>query len=55
MAAHPKRRHGSGEWITRWLADNSDVRSVSDALAFLACGACVVALGYFALVIGGAL
>lgn len=46
MVAIPKRRHGSGEWIMRWMAENADVRSVSDALAFLLCGALVAALGW---------
>lgn len=63
MAALPKRRHGSGEWIARWLADNADVRSLSDALAFLVCGVCVAAIGWmvlhpsqlYSLVFGGAL
>ena len=55
MAALPNRRHGCGAWIGRWMADNADVRSVSDALAFLACGVLVAALGCFALVLGGVL
>lgn len=28
-----------------WLADHADVRTLGDALCFLICGACTVAIG----------
>lgn len=49
------RRRGSGEWIVAAMAEHADVRTLGDALAFIACGVAFVLLGLMALWIGGAL
>jgi len=47
------RRSTDCGWITRWMAEHADVRSLGDAVAFIGCGALFAALVGFALYIGG--
>ena len=42
-----------GQLAAWWLADHADIHNGWDALAFLLCGACTVALGAMAAYIAG--